>query len=245
MRDSDCPPPESGAGPGVRGHIDFFNPGYNGVMPYSTKPTKKKFYVVWKGRQTGIFTTWEACAAQVNGFVGAEYKAFDSRAEAEAALKGSYSDFKGKTTPAKPRQPNLLASQPIRDSYCVDAASRGNPGVMEYRGVYTATRKEIFHQGPFPDGTNNVGEFLAIVDALVMLKEQGIKKPIYSDSANALLWLKLKKCRTRLKPSRQNAPLFERIRQAEEWLKTNPYVNKVLKWDTQAWGEIPADFGRK
>ncbi len=214
-------------------------------MPFSSKSPKKKFYVVWKGRKTGIFTTWEACAAQVNGFFGAEYKAFDSRDEAEAAWQGKYEDYKGKTTSARPRQLKLLASQFIRDSYCVDAASRGNPGVMEYRGVNTATRKEIFHQGPFPDGTNTVGEFLAIVHALALFKEQGISQPIYSDSANALLWVKLKKCRTRLKPSRLNASLFERIRQAEEWLKNNAYANKILKWDTQAWGEIPADFGRK
>ncbi len=214
-------------------------------MPYPSKPPKKKFYVVWKGRKTGIFTSWEACAAQVNGFVGAEYKAFDSREEAETAWRGKYEDYKGKTAPAKSRQLHLLASQPIRDSYCVDAASSGNPGVMEYRGVHTTTRKQIFHEGPFPDGTNNVGEFLAIVHALAMFKEKGIPQPIYSDSANALLWLKLKKCRTRLKPSRLNAPLFERICQAEDWLKTNTYINKVLKWDTEAWGEIPADFGRK
>ncbi len=104
-------------------------------MPYPSKSPKKKFYVVWKGRKTGVFTTWESCFAQVNGFVGAEYKAFDSREEAEAARRGKYEDYKGKTAPAKPRQLKLLASQPILDSYCVDAASRGNPGVMEYRGV--------------------------------------------------------------------------------------------------------------
>ncbi len=214
-------------------------------MPYPLKSPKKKFYVVWKGRKTGIFTTWEACEAQVKGFVGAEYMAFASREEAETAWQGKYEDYKGKTAPPKPRQLNLLASQPILDSYCVDAASSGTPGVMEYRGVYTATRKQIFHQGPFPDGTNNVGEFLAIVDALAFCKEKNITRPIYSDSANALLWVKLKKCRTRLKPSRLNASIFERIRQAEEWLKANSYLNKVLKWDTAAWGEIPADFGRK
>ncbi len=214
-------------------------------MPFPSTPPKKKFYVVWKGRKTGIFTSWEACNAQVKGYLGAEYKAFDSQEAAEAAWQGKYEDYKGKTTPARLRQLKLLASQPILDSYCVDAASSGNPGVMEYRGVYTATRKEIFHQGPFPDGTNNVGEFLAIVHALALFKEKSITQPIYSDSANALLWVRLKKCRTRLKPSRKNMPLFERIRQAEEWLKNNPYPNKILKWDTQAWGENPADFGRK
>ena len=217
-------------------------------MAYPPKTSKKKYYVVWKGRKTGIFTAWDECAAQVNGFVGAEYKAFPSREEAESAWRGNYTDYKGKTAPAllpKHRQLKLIANQPILDSYCVDAASSGNPGPMEFRGVETATRKEIFHQGPFPEGTNNVGEFLAIVHALVLFKDKGITQPIYSDSANALLWLKIKKCRTRLKPSYRNEQLFELIRQAEAWLKTNTYTNKLLKWDTEAWGEIPADFGRK
>lgn len=214
-------------------------------MAYPPKTAKKKYYVVWKGRKPGIYTSWEDCAAQVNGFVGAEYKAFPSREEAESAWRGKYSDYKGKTAPARPRQLKLVASEPNRDSYCVDAASSGNPGPMEFRGVYTATRKEIFHQGPFQEGTNNIGEFLAIVHALSMLKEKGISKPIYSDSANALLWVKIKKCRTKLKLTFRNAPLFERIREAEDWLQTNTYANKIWKWDTKAWGEIPADFGRK
>jgi len=214
-------------------------------MAYTPKAPRKKYYVVWKGRQTGIFTTWDECAAQVNGYVGAEYKAFASREEAERAWRGQYTDYKGKVIPAKPRQLKLIASRPILDSYSVDAASSGNPGRLEYRGVHTATRKEIFRQGPFREGTNNVGEFLAIVHALVLFQDKGITQPIYSDSANALLWLKLKKCRTRLKPSYRNAQLFELIRQAEAWLKANTYANKLLKWDTEAWGEIPADFGRK
>ena len=29
------------------------------------------------------------------------------------------------------------------------------------------------------------------------------------------------------------------------WLRTHPFRVPILKWDTQNWGEIPADFGRK
>jgi len=214
---------------------------------------KKKYYVIWKGRQTGIFTTWEETAAQVNGFTGAEYKAFETKAEAERAFQGNYQAHKRKSPAGASKQPvqawlnaaSDRADGPIRDSYCVDAASSGNPGRLEYRCVYTATRQEIFHQGPFQHGTNNVGEFLAIVHALALFKEKGIRQPVYTDSVNAMLWVKAKKCKTKLVRSEQNAPLFERIARAEVWLASNTYENKILKWNTRAWGEIPADFGRK
>lgn len=48
----------------------------------------KKFYAVKKGRSTGIFTTWEACKASVNGYSGAQYKSFSTVEEAEIYLKG-------------------------------------------------------------------------------------------------------------------------------------------------------------
>jgi ribonuclease HI len=205
---------------------------------------KAKFYVVWKGRRTGIFTTWEECSAQVSGFNGAEYKAFDSRAAAEAALRARYEDYKGKRTTqeAPARRTN---TRPVADSYCVDASCTGNPGAMEYHGVHTTTRREIFHQGPFENGTNNIGEFLAIVHALALFKQRGWKQPLYTDSATALTWVKKKKCKTRLAPNEKNAPIFERIARAEAWLRDHAYETQLLKWDTEAWGEIPADYGRK
>jgi ribonuclease HI len=127
----------------------------------------------------------------------------------------------------------------------VDAACSGSPGRLEYRGVDLRSGKEIFHQGPFANGTNNIGEFLAIVHALVMLKKKGSALPVYSDSDTAITWVKAKHCNTRLAADKMNAPLFELIDRAEEWLAEHKKNNPVLKWDTQAWGEIPADFNRK
>lgn len=204
-----------------------------------------KYYVVWKGRATGLFTSWAECAAQVQGFPGAEYKSFDSRAAAEQALQGNYADYKGlRTTSLSPGR--LLAiGQPIIPSYAVDAACALNPGPLEYRCVEVATRREIFHQGPFEHGTNNIGEFLAIVHALALLKPKGITAPIYSDSRNAIKWVRAKQCKTRLARDERNAELFDLIERAETWLQQNDYVNGILKWETEAWGEIPADFGRK
>ena len=204
--------------------------------------TKTKFYVVWKGRHSGIFKTWDECAAQVSGYPGAQYKSFDSLPAAEAALRSPYAVSKSK--PAFSQGRIFSGTKPLLPSISVDAACSGNPGPLEYRGVETETGKEIFKLGPFADGTNNVGEFLAIVYAAAWLQEQGHDWPIYSDSENAILWIKLKTCRTKLAQTGRNAGLFALIHQAEQTLKSlKPF--KVLKWDTKAWGENPADFGRK
>jgi ribonuclease HI len=115
---------------------------------------------------------------------------------------------------------------------------------MEYRGVYIGNGEEIFHFGPM-FGTNNIGEFLAIVHALALLKQKNSDLPIYSDSHNALLWVKQKKCKTKLTRDNSTEELFRLIERAERWLRTNTYTNRLIKWETQQWGEIPADFGRK
>jgi ribonuclease HI len=207
--------------------------------------TKTKYYVVWKGRQSGIFTTWDDCSAQVSGFAGAQYKAFESRTDAETAFRGKYQDFKGTTTsPARPKEWPKFGG-PIRDSYAVDASCQGNPGVLEYRCVHTQTGAVIFSQGPFEQGTNNVGEFLAIVQALEISKLKGWKILIYSDSVTAMSWVKGKKCKTTLEQNLDNAELFRLIAHAERWLAENDYPNEIKKWNTEAWGEIPADYGRK
>jgi ribonuclease HI len=207
---------------------------------------KQKFYVVWEGHRPGVYTTWDACKKQVDGFNGAKYKSFESKAEAEAALKSNYWKFIKKADPSSPATGKTPRSAIIQESIAVDAACSGNPGDMEYRGVVTSTKQELFHMGPLEDGTNNIGEFLAIVHALAMLKQQGKPKlPIYSDSKTAQGWVKKGKCNTKLEHSGRNDKIFELIDRAEKWLAVNIITNPILKWETEHWGEIPADFGRK
>ncbi|PWH12123.1 MAG: ribonuclease H [Anaerolineae bacterium] len=204
---------------------------------------KTKFYVVWKGRQRGIFRSWEECAAQVSGYAGAEFKAFDSLDAAEAALHSRYELYRGKPTVT---QGWLLApSPPLLPSICVDAASSGSPGPVEWRGVDTESGRQLFHHGPYLDGTNNLGEFLAIVHALQWMEQHNCAMPVYSDSNVALLWVRAARRRTELQRTPKNAPLFTLIERAEAWLAEHPPRVPLLKWDTSAWGEIPADFGRK
>lgn len=180
----------------------------------------------------------------MKGFVGAQFKAFDSSREAEAAFLAKYDDYKGK--PASHGKWKLAETQPILPSICVDAACSGSPGRLEYRGVITETGEQIFHAGPYEQGTNNVGEFLAIVRALTWQFKHNLHTPIYSDSENAIAWVMNGVCKTNLKRALKNAPLFALIRSAENWLAENELPEgKILKWDTEMWGEIPADFGRK
>ena len=114
---------------------------------------------------------------------------------------------------------------------------------MEYRGVRTDSGAEIFHRGPYPLGTNNIAEFLALVTALQWCAAQDCDWPIYSDSQIALDWVRQGRCRTQL--PLDHTPLGAEIRAAERWLATHAYRNPLYKWDTHRWGQIPADFGRK
>ena len=206
---------------------------------------KKKYYVVWNGLRPGIYSSWEECQAQIKGVKQALYKAFDTLAEAERAHASSPRQYIGHG--AKAGSKKSATTQPasiITNALAVDAACSGNPGMMEYRGVYIATGEEIFHFGPM-FGTNNIGEFLAIVHGLALLKQKGIELPIYSDSYNALLWIKGKKCKTKLPRDNRSEELYTYIERAEKWLSENSYSTTLLKWETDKWGEIPADFGRK
>lgn len=209
---------------------------------------KEKFYVVWYGNPAGIFGSWKECQLSIKGVKGAQYMSFDTFAEAKKAYNSEYSEYKGKGGKKKKQLSEAdlkKIGEPNLYSISVDAASSGNPGKMEYRGVDTQTHKQLFHQGPFQQGTNNVGEFLALVHGLAYLKKINSDRLIYSDSRIAMGWVKKKKCNTKLKRTSRNAPLFELIARAESWLKTNSYKTKIAKWETKAWGEIPADFGRK
>lgn len=208
---------------------------------------KEKFYVVWEGKNPGIYLTWADCKAMITGYAGAKYKSFDTFAKAKQAFNGNYEDFKGTSAKKKVLTPEEKEKYGFPNLYsiAVDAASSGNPGVMEYRGVDTQTEKQLFHQGPFKQGTNNIGEFLALVHGLAYLKKNKSDRLIYSDSRIAIGWVKKKKCNTKLQPNTKNKDVIDLIKRAEKWLQTNTFNTPIVKWETKAWGEIPADFGRK
>lgn len=201
--------------------------------------SKKKFYVVWVGREPGIYRTWAECQAQVDRFPGAKFKSFASKAQAEEAFQMGWEQY----TAASQRL--TLPPEVILDSVSVDAACSGSPGQLEYRGVETGTGEQLFHVGPIENGTNNLGEFLAIVHALSLLQKQNKSIPIYSDSRNALAWVRDKTVRSQLPRTAETGEVWSLADRALAWLRHNDYANPLLKWKTDEWGEIRADFGRK
>ena len=206
----------------------------------------KKYYVVWEGNDTGIFTSWDACKQAIQGYSGVKFKSFNNLTQAEYAFEGVYEEYVGKDTSStlSPQELKRIG-QPNLESIAVDAACSGNPGLMEYQGVDVKTKETLFKMGPFEESTNNVGEFLALVHAAAMMKKNNDARPIYTDSETAMAWIRAKKCCTKLPRTNKNFESFALVDRAEKWLQENTIVNPIVKWETKAWGEIPADFGRK
>ena len=206
---------------------------------------KKKYYVVWKGVKPGIYDNWEDCKKQVNGFSNPKYKSFSTLEEAQSAYAATADEYlSARKSPMQPIMKSLYG-EPIVPSIAVDGAYSSATKMAEYQCVDVATKRLIFKNGPFLDGTNNVMEFLALVHALAMCKKYNLQCPIYSDSVNAMKWVRAKKANTKMQRTINNGKLFELMEKAEIWLQTNTYSNQILKWHTDVWGEIPADFGRK
>ncbi len=221
---------------------------------------KQKFYVVWVGREPGVYDNWSDCEEQILNFPGAKYKSFSSSAEAAQAFRRSddesnpadlgslliaASDHREATSP-NIGAPAYLANPDIdKNAWAVDASCQGNPGIMEYRGVELASGRELFKVGPFQDGTNNIGEFLAIVHALAEMHRRNEWHNIYSDSKTAMAWVRNRQVKTQLKHSDRNARLFELLGRGLVWIRSHSWPVKIMKWQTELWGEIPADFGRK
>jgi len=210
--------------------------------------TKKKYYVVWNGVTPGIYDTWNKCKLQIQGYPSARYKSFKTRAEAEEAyMAGANASISSKTYSSDKNQDykNYL-SEIILPSLSVDAACSGNPGIVEYQGVDTESKIVFFKKGPFNKGTNNLGEFLALIHALAYLKKKGdLNMTVYSDSRTAMSWLRNRKVKTTFFNKYKNDELLDLVNRAIRWMDQNRTYNPVKKWNTKKWGEIPADFGRK
>jgi len=205
---------------------------------------KNKYYVVWQGRTCGVFDNWNDCKAQVDGFESAKYKSFETKAEAEKAYTGGYKEY-CKTRRDGAGLVSTTGDTPILNSLSVDAACNMVTGQMEYQGVHTGTKELWFKQGPFPKASNNIGEFLALVHGLALLKQKNINIPIYSDSITAIAWVRQKKHKSIVLPTEENEVIFDLLVRAELWLQNNSFKTPIIKWNTKKWGDIPADFGRK
>lgn len=211
---------------------------------------KRRFYVVWEGIQPGIYHSWAECQQQTEGYDRAKFKAYDSLEAAETAYREGWKKHWGQGQGRKKPAASVSVGSGVMDeidynSISVDVGTWGNPGPIEYKGVDTATGDVIFHVKPEGHGTNNLGEFIAIVHALAYLKQQGSNKTIYSDSLTAQKWVRDKRVASTLVRDETTQKVWELTDRAMRWLQTNTYTNKILKWETDRWGENKADFGRK
>ena len=217
----------------------------------------KKIYVVWKGRVPGIYYTLEDAMEQVDGYPGASFKSYDdSRQAANAYRKQERQNDKKElgnlllnaqrvNLPSSGKPDYMTFPEIDMNGWAVDASCQGNPGTMEYRGVELLTGNEIFRIGPFKKSTNNIGEFLAIVHALALMQSKGENHTIYSDSVTGMAWVRDRKVKTQLKRTKENEDSFKMMERALSWLNSHTYSTRILKWQTDLWGEVPADFGRK
>lgn len=223
-----------------------------------------KYYVVLKGRQTGIFTNRDECKRQVDGFFGAIYKSFYTQQAAEFAWKEQI--FWQKWQSSRDYLRTVMGDEFDR-AICTDAACPSNPGPVEYRGVSIASGKEIFSYGPYQWWSVNIAEFLAIVEWIKYFighsetnlesldfwwnpeTSSGWQRGIlYSDSKIALNRVKKWKVNTQIIRDIHNTILFKKIEQAEHYLYDCPHRSQFVtlkKRPTSQRGQIPADFGRK
>lgn len=211
---------------------------------------KRKYYVVWQGLSPGIYDSWEECEAQVRGVNGARFKAFPDIESATAAFRGSYEDQASLLISLARRRPEggIRTEFPdiVANAWSTDGACASNPGPMEYRGVDVDSGRELFHVGPIEGGTNNIAEYLALIHALALLDKAGdCQRTVYTDSRTALSWIRRRGSKTSLQPTADNGRVFELLRRADAWIATHTPRNPLVKWNTEEWGEIPADFGRK
>ena len=206
---------------------------------------KNSCYVVFVGRKVGIYDSWEECRQQTSGYSGASFKGYIGITAAKTAFR-EFNKTIPSSKPSELRKVVSFTNQEIDyDTISVDGACAGNPGLGEYQCVHTQTGEQIFIESGFEDTTNNIMEFLALVQAIKYVTKNGIDTKIYSDSITAMVWVRNKKANSNLRPTKQNFDSKKMMDKAEKWLKENTYTVEILKWHTKQWGEIPADFGRK
>ncbi len=204
---------------------------------------KKKYYVVWKGRETGVFETWDDCKAQIDHFAGAVYKSFKSKDEATEAFNDSYKEYIGQSKEEMP----LEIVDDFEDSFIEDSISVFSKWdettlIGDYQAVYTNTQELIFEHLSIQDAKKELIEFLAIVHCLAHCKKYQIELPVYSNSDAAIQWVKLKSFDRKKALLSENKVTDDLLTRAISWLDQNEYDNELLIWNTHLWQENKAGF---
>jgi ribonuclease HI len=206
------------------------------------------YYAVWNGRVPGVYDSWTKCQEQVKGFKGATFRKLKSSNYTDALV-----EFKASHSVISQQQ-----TSPLPNFLTVDGACNGTSkgGMCEYRGVMYQgnafdlnSSNEVFRSKVYPGGTNNIAEFLGLVEGIKYFLSRGEPIKIYTDSVTALAWVR--NCKANSSPmGGVSEELTKLISEAEMYLieyseKIKGVSTQILKWNTKEWGEIPADFGRK
>jgi len=156
----------------------------------------KKFYVVWEGREKGIFTDWDTCKRHIDKFAGARYKSYKTREEAESAFRSGPAAAmkKAKVAPKKysGKGPKTYTAEeigklPAQTKIFTDGGCEPNPGkAASGMAVYREGEISELWFGLFnPQGTNNTAELNALHQALLLAEKEIEKKStvaIFCDS---------------------------------------------------------------
>lgn len=162
-----------------------------------------KLYAVHKGRKPGIYTTWEECKKQVDGFNGPIYKKFDNRTSAELFLKNG---FNQKSLDKFSKKQNIIKkvdekNEKILDELLKDQENRvfiyTDGSCIRFKngitkagyGIYIP-EKNIRVSEPLLNQkqTNNRAELTSILECVKYLKKDDLKKEliIITDSAYSM-----------------------------------------------------------
>lgn len=212
--------------------------------------SKNKFYVVWKGRETGVFTDWTEVSKLIKGFRNAEYKGFANKESAELEFQLGSPSGRSKINEVKvsekPEGASSKTKAPDYECLTVDGSYLGSKNMMQYRCVWNASGEEVFGTKPILGGNQNIAEFLALVGAMkyrVVTKQYDLH--IYSDSKTALSWVRNKKIKSTYDLGQLDEIVQNRIYGALEFISKSGVAKNLFKWESALWGEIPADYGRK
>jgi len=142
--------------------------------------------------------------------------------------------------------PSIAHIKPV-GGWCVDASTIiTNSGPSEYRCIDIKT-KEIIFSTKIGFASNNMAEFLALMQALILSDSLKVSTTIFIDSWIAIAWFKNKRCYSRITLDDRTRDVYELIAECIDWLKKNKHrkLNTVILWQTRQWGQIPADYNRK
>lgn len=197
-----------------------------------------KYYVVFKGYNTGIYDNWNDCKKQVNGFSGALHKSFESPDEAEKAFE-EYSE--SSNTNLEFEQPTSYSIKSI----IVSGNCPNNFGEMSYQWNLVASTNNAKRKNLSIIGTKNIADFIAIIDLIKLTKKVKLNLPIYTNSKTAVNWILNKKCNHQLFVSKQTETVLALVKEHDEWLLNNIIENEILLWNSNSWGVFPIVSKRK